>query len=68
LRDDKIKNIFKRIFDVNASTRITAQQLLEHPWIRDTDLGAEHEQEVLREQQQQLRHPQADKVITADNA
>ena len=47
--DEKIRNLFKKIFDVNPNTRITAQQLVDHPWIRDTQLSPEYEQEVARE-------------------
>jgi len=53
LGDDKVRNLFRKIFDANPNTRITAEQLAEHSWISDTKLSAEHELEVQCELKQQ---------------
>jgi len=48
--DDKVRHLFRRIFDVNPSTRITAQQLTEHSWVQDALLSQELERELNQDQ------------------
>ena len=48
--DDKVRNLFRRIFDTNPNTRLTAQQCVDHSWIRDAPVDQAQEQEIQREE------------------
>ena len=51
--DDKVRGLFKRIFDTNPNTRLTAQQCVDHPWLRDAPVDENQERQLLLESQQQ---------------
>ena len=43
--DNKVRHLFKQIFEVDQSKRITAEKLLEHSWLAEANAFAKLEEQ-----------------------